>query len=115
MRDCVKNKKNLYRAKLINKEEILYNGQRTGSYNLFYSDPESVSYNIVSTASIKNLAYDMRGLVEKYEFVIVSSEPVDIDTTDVFWVFSKPEDAYDYVVGGMYFSLNTTMIGLTKV
>lgn len=115
MRDCKKNKRSIYRAKLIGKEEILYDGQRTGSYDLKYSKPEVVDFNVVSTSSIRNLAYDMRGLVEKYELVLVTSEPTNIDTTDVFWVFSDPKlDAYDFVVGGKLFSLNSTIVGLSK-
>lgn len=116
MRDCVKNKQQVYFSKFIDKEEILKDGKRTGTFSYRYGIPKKLNVNIRSSGvKTNNLTYEQFGVFEKHSLIIYTSRDYNIDILDKFWVDIRVVENANYIVGGVYKTLNTIFIGLDKV
>lgn len=124
MRDLEKNKRGVYQSHLIRvtplKNEYNY---ETGSYLKEYSTPKFKKINYASTSiRPKNFSNEQWGLLVNHSILLSTSDTnFDIRPTDIFWIDKEVEylengvvdfDSANYVVGGIYNSLNTKIIGL---
>lgn len=117
----------LYEGKVLHKNE---KGQRTGEYDLIYSNPVSSRANI--SAAKGETQTRQFGEDESYDKVLVmDSNAAPIDEYSVLWVDTMPQlnadgslktdekgetvTPYDYVVKKVAKSLNVTAVAIRKV
>ena len=124
MRDLEKNKRGVYQSHLLRVTPLKNeNGYETGSYKKEYSAPKHKRINYMSTGiRPNNFSNELWGLLVNHSVILVTSDTtIDIEPTDIFWIdkdikkLSNGEIDYNsanYVVGGIYNSLNTKIIGL---
>lgn len=124
MRDCLKNKRGVYQSHLIRVTPLKNEyGYETGSYEKEYSKPKQERFNYMSTSiRPKSFSNEIWGLLVNHSILLVTSDTtIDVRPTDIFWIDKKVEklsdgninfDSANYVVGGIYNSLNTRIIGL---
>lgn len=123
MRGLVRNKSKFYYATYIGETEILDKyGNRTGEYQISYSEPKVYFANISpAQGRIEDRQF---GTSENYDKVIVLDDRnVSIDEHSILWVDSLPnlnEDGttdtpHDYCVKQVARSINSVSIAIKKV
>ena len=124
MRDCEKNKRDIFQSHLLKvipiKDEY---GFETGAYEKIYSCPKQKKINFTSTQiRPNNFSNEQWGLLVNHSLLLSTSNiDFEIEPTDIFWIDKKIQfldngnidfNSANYVVGGIYGSLNTKIIGL---
>ena len=123
MRCMVRNKSKFYYASYIGKTEIIDEyGNRTGEYNISYSNPIEKLGNV--SAAQGEMQSRQFGESESYDKVIVLDDRnAPIDEHSILWVDTLPqlnEDGstdtpHDYVVKCVARSLNGVLVAIRKV
>ena len=121
MRCLERNKQTFYYATYKSKSEITDEyGNRTGEYEIIYSNPIKHKGNISSVqGEIQSRQF---GDSESYDKVIVLNKDVQINEYSILWVDTLPiiendatETPHDYIVKKVARSLNSISIAIQKV
>ena len=123
MRCMIKNMRSFYYATYDSKSELTDEyGNKTGEYEVIYSEPIKCKGNISSAqGEVQNRQF---GDSEIYDKVIaLSNINVPIDEHSILWVDTLPiinadgktDTPYDYIVKKVARSLNSVSIAISKV
>ena len=123
MRCLLRNMRSFYYGTYMGKEELSDEyGNKTGEYEVIYSNPIRCSANI--SAAQGEIESRQFGDSESYDKVIVLSDMnIPIDEYSILWVDSLPninedgstETPHDYIVKKVARSLNSVSIAISKV
>ncbi len=113
MRCMQRNKKTFYYANYVEKNEIFDEyGNRTGEYQIEYSEPVK-AYGNISPAQ-GSTAIELFGHIENYDKVIVMDD-TNIEIHSILWIDVQPDEPYNYIVKKIAKSLNSVSIAVQKV
>ena len=103
MHTLARNKKIIYYATLTGKEELIDdNGDRTGQYELTYSEPQEAAMNIRwNDGAVQLEGFGLNDLAKRRMVTDDMNCPIDIGT--ILWIGIEPEDEngnvpHNYVV-----------------
>ena len=116
MRTLERNKQTIKYKLYVGKEELLDEyGNRTGEFEILYSDPATLRAN-VSAARGESLTRQF-GDMESYDKVIITDDvSCSIDENSILWIDNlDTEKPYDYVVKKVARSLNSVSYAVSKV
>ncbi|MBQ9708087.1 MAG: hypothetical protein IJV66_02750 [Firmicutes bacterium] len=130
MRGLYRNRRKIWYANYVEKEEILEDGKHTGLYRYAYTKPVAVYVNKSTTSGLTN--NNISGKVRRYMYgeekdynVTINPIPAtcDISESSVLWVDAEPvieEDGstltpYDHVITRISYALNWRALQAVKV
>lgn len=122
MRCMERNKRTIWCANYVGKEEILTDGKRTGQFRALLESPVRMRANVSAARGTSN--EELFGINVNYDKTVVFESPkIPITESTVFWIDTLPEllddgsteTAWDYVVTKIARSLNSTTVAIRKV
>ncbi len=122
MRTLKRNKRGMWYALYLDREEIKKNGKRTGTYQVIYSPPQPICENI--SAARGSADVEMFGTDLKYDKAFVTADvKCPIDENSVMWIDREPvisaegttETPWDYKVVRVAESINSKAYAVQKV
>ena len=123
MRCLIRNMRTFYYATYLRKEELVDEyGNKTGEYEVIYSNPMLCRANV--SAAQGEMQSRQFGDSESYDKVIVlNNVDIPIDEYSILWVDSLPninddnatDTPHDYIVKKVARSLNSVSIAISKV
>lgn len=114
MKCMERNKRDLWYAVYVGKEEILKDGKRTGQVTVKYSAPVKIKASVSPARG--SASEELFGVNAVYDrTVIVEDANADITETSVIWVENTPDEPWDYVVEKVARSLNNAAIAIKRV
>lgn len=122
MRTLKRNKRCMWYALYLDREEIKKNGKRTGTYKVIYSPPQPIWENISAARGMADI--EMFGTDLKYDKAFVT-EDVDcpVDENSVMWIDREPiiaadgttDTPWDYIVVRVAESINSKAYAVQRV
>lgn len=115
MRTLRRNKRKLYYATFVEKEQILdSSGRRTGEYRSVYSDPVELMANYSQASGLA--AEEVFGVGSNYSCTMtVEDKNCPIDENSIVWIDKSPNEKYNFVVVRKAVSVNSIMYALQEV
>ena len=122
MRTLKRNKRRMWYALYLDREEIKKNGKRTGTYKVIYSPPQPIEANVSAARGTADV--EMFGTDLKYDKAFVTDDlDCPIDENSVMWIDSEPlidangytDTPWDYVIVRVAESINSKAYAAQKV
>ena len=122
MRTLKRNKRCMWYALYLDREEIKKNGKHTGTYKVAYSTPKPIQENISSARGSADV--EMFGTDLKYDKAFITADmKCPIDENSVMWIDCEPlieadgttDTPWDYVVVRVAKSINSIAYAVRKV
>lgn len=122
MRTLRRNKRRMWYALYLDREEIKKNGRRTGTYKVVYSPPQLIEANVSAARGTADV--EMFGTDLKYDKAFVMDDvKCPIDENSVMWIDTEPlinadgntETPWDYVIVRVAESINSKAYAVKKV
>lgn len=122
MRTLRRNKRRMWYALYLGREEVLKNGKHTGTYKVLYSDPHEMWENV--SAARGSADAEMFGIDLKYDKAFITNNTnCPIDEKSVMWIDTEPninddgttDTPWDYVVVRVAESINSKAYAVQRV
>lgn len=116
MRTCKKNTREIWYSYFRGEEEVINdNGEFTGEFKKFYTNPFQTRVNYMATKDIESP--HSFGYIEEADITIVTEKNI-FDLSTVVWTYRPDnvnvDESYEYKVFKVIKSINSYMVGLKK-
>lgn len=122
MRTLRRNKRHMWYALYLDREEIKKNGRRTGAYKVAYSPPQPIEANVSAARGTADV--EMFGTDLKYDKAFITDDvKCPINENSVMWIDTEPlinadgntDTPWDYVIVRVAESINSKAYAAKKV